>query len=166
MSMFSRLTTPSAPQCLVALGGGVIGDLVGYVAATYMRGVPVGCAAESQQLQRSRSFLYTGRIANAVGADAGDTDSHIYDGDVRLKRGRQDRDQRARGQEPHWRVLAGAHALRAGGGGGGGGGGPAGAAGAAARPRIPPARALRRAPAPPQKGGSNKVLLVRRAEKP
>lgn len=27
--------------CMIALGGGVVGDLVGYVAATFMRGVPV-----------------------------------------------------------------------------------------------------------------------------
>ncbi|KND03822.1 3-phosphoshikimate 1-carboxyvinyltransferase [Spizellomyces punctatus DAOM BR117] len=36
--LFNKCTRDS---CFLALGGGVIGDLIGYVAATFMRGVPV-----------------------------------------------------------------------------------------------------------------------------
>ena len=38
---FMLLHKCNRDTCMIALGGGVVGDLVGYVAATYMRGVPV-----------------------------------------------------------------------------------------------------------------------------
>jgi len=38
---FMLLHRCNRDTCMLALGGGVVGDLVGYVAATYMRGVPV-----------------------------------------------------------------------------------------------------------------------------
>ena len=38
---FMLLHKCNRDTCMLALGGGVVGDLVGYVAATYMRGVPV-----------------------------------------------------------------------------------------------------------------------------
>ena len=36
-----RPNTPSAREPLIALGGGCVGDLVGFVAATYARGIPL-----------------------------------------------------------------------------------------------------------------------------
>ena len=38
---FMLLHRCNRDTCLIALGGGVVGDLVGYVAATFMRGIPV-----------------------------------------------------------------------------------------------------------------------------
>ena len=38
---FMLLHRCNRDTCMIALGGGVCGDLVGYVAATFMRGVPV-----------------------------------------------------------------------------------------------------------------------------
>lgn len=37
---FMLLHRCNRDTCMIALGGGVVGDLVGYVAATFMRGVP------------------------------------------------------------------------------------------------------------------------------
>lgn len=50
-------------SCLVALGGGVVGDLVGFVAATFMRGVPF------VQLPTSLLAMVDASVGGKVGVD-------------------------------------------------------------------------------------------------
>ncbi len=51
-------------SCVVALGGGVVGDLAGFVAATYMRGVPV------VQVPTSLVAMIDASVGGKTGVDA------------------------------------------------------------------------------------------------
>jgi len=48
-------------SCLLALGGGVIGDLTGFAAATYLRGVPYVQSADD--VARASGFQCRGKTA-------------------------------------------------------------------------------------------------------
>ena len=93
---------------MLALGGGVVGDLVGFTAATYMRGVPV-VQAEGLGCFGLVLFLgvcvcvcvFVGRMFSSPRTGGWGAGAHLHHGHDRQQRGGQDGAERARRQEPH-----------------------------------------------------------------
>ena len=74
-SLYEQLTEGYAERStpILALGGGVIGDLVGFVAATYMRGVPLvqvptTLLAQVDSSVGGKTAVDHGRLKNMIGA--------------------------------------------------------------------------------------------------
>ena len=73
--LFQQLPESGAERstCILALGGGVIGDLAGFVAATYMRGVPLvqlptTLLAQCDSSIGGKTAVNHGQLKNEIGA--------------------------------------------------------------------------------------------------
>ena len=73
--LYEKLTNTYAERTtpIIALGGGVIGDLAGFVAATYMRGVPLvqvptTLLAQADSSIGGKTAVDHGRLKNMIGA--------------------------------------------------------------------------------------------------